>query len=363
MQVILEPIPEKKITYKKGKHGIIYVYYITRSYRNKYGNPTGDEALIGKKADVPGMFIPNKRYYTLFPERKPTEYVEETKIHPPAIIPYKIKHCGEPIVMLEVARQIGLLGILQESFPTKWKEMLVVAFYMVSQSKAMSYIEDWFDESSIDLVNSMNDVKCSRLFESISYEEMQVFFSAWAKHRSEREYIFLLDKLSVADKIPQRYKDHFKIEVQSKKKFTFELDLVNVNQELKQLGYFVLLTNNPDLTSSEVLKIYRLRDLIEKHFDQLKNELDFKRLRTHKQKTAEGKLFVGFIALILHSYMLNVIKNNPKTDKLTFEKVLIELKKIRSVVMSDMQETLITLNNLQKTILDIFRVNKNMLPC
>jgi transposase len=536
MEQILEPIPEKRISYKKGKNGTVYVYYIIRAYRNQYGHPTGDEALIGKKAEVPGMFIPNKRYYTIFPDRKPAEQIATAFETPQPITPYKIKCCGEPIVMLDVAKQMGLLDVLQECFPTKWKDLLVVAFYMVSQSKAMSYIEDWFDEISIDLVKSMNDVKCSRLFESISYEERQVFFKAWAKYRSEREYIFVdvtsistsckandlaemgynrdhdklpqvncgmfvgeksslpiyydmysgsipdktnfeymmkkakdlgleqvtfvldrgfetkenfvcmlsggysfitamsdhrikakelinqvqgkienmenwikeynvfgmsqsflfeghnlqahiyfsnakkdnetidynsyieklrqeLEQLNHSDRIPKRYNDHFVIKVQSKKKFTFELDLTKVNQELKQMGYFVLLTNNSELASSEVLKIYRSRDVIEKHFDQLKNDMDFKRLRTHKQKTAEGKFFVGFIALNLHSYMLNVIKNNPKTEKLSFEKVLIELKKIRTVVMSDMKETLITLNNLQKTILNAFQIKNDLLLC
>ena len=61
-------------------------------------------------------------------------------------------------------------------------------------------------------------------------------------------------------------------------------------------------------------------------------------------------MFVGFPALILRSYLLRTLNGDTQTKRLTFEKVLIELRKIKTVTMSDETEMLIPLTKLQKTI-------------
>jgi len=440
---------------------------------------------------------------------------------------------GISTVMLHIAKQTGLLEVLQNSFPSKWEQMLAVVFYIVTHGGVMSYIEDWFDETKIDFVDSFNDGQCSKLFSSISYEERQHFFKEWVKFRSEQEYIaydvtsistysrnlelaeygynrdneilpminygmfygttsnmpvyynaysgsipdvasleymllnaqdiginkttfvidegfvskanlsFLLenkysfitimpsskdeyhqlinsasidiedgekwikdykvygiqkpvlldgnslyahvyfsntrkaseieahydyidklqmelDKLSHSKTIPNRYNAYFKIDGKTPSSFSYEIDHQKANKKLKSMGYFILLTNNPDLTSAEMLKIYRGKDIIEKHFDQFKNDLDFGRLQTHQMKTTEGKIFIGFLALILRSSMLNLIKRNEATKQYTFEKVLIELKKIKSVVLSDMKQVLTVITKTQRIILASLGVEKNM---
>ena len=446
----------------------------------------------------------------------------------------RIQNYGVSSVMLHIAKQTGLLEVLQNSFPSKWEQMLAVAFYFVTYGGVMSYIEDWFDETKIDFVESFNDGQCSKLFASISYEERQGFFKEWVKYRSEQEYIaydvtsistysrnielaeygynrdneklpminygmfygttsnmpvyynaysgsipdvasleymllnakdigihkttfvidegfvsktnlsFLLekqysfitimpsskdeyheliksvstdiedgekwikdykvhgtqkpvlldgnnlyahvfyssarktseieahydyidklqmelDKLSNSKTIPNRYNAYFKIEGQTPSSFSYEIDHQKANKKLKTMGYFILLTNNPALTSAEVLKIYRGKDIIEKHFDQFKNDLDFGRLRTHQMKTTEGKIFIGFLALILRSHMLNLIKRNEATKKYTFEKVMIELKKIKSVILSDMKQVLTVITKTQRVILASLGVEKDLI--
>ena len=412
--------------------------------------------------------------------------------------------------------------------------MLTTAFYILDHSGAMMYIDDWFSETKIDLVDSMTDVKCSKLFASITPEERQYFFQEWIKYHAEKEYIaydttsistyskniesaewgynrdndqlpqvnfgmfygistrtpvyynmysgsipdksclefmmsnakdigidqicfvfdqglvtkenfacmfenqysFItalpqsrvdarnlidslhgrvekmenwisdyrvygvqcpislhehtiyahvyfnnerkliqtnehyahleklqqeLEKMSKSNKVPSRYKSYFIIEEHSEKSFTFKVDYKKTNEMLARMGYFILLSSSPNLSSREVLKLYREKDVIEKHFNQLKNNLEFKRLRTHCQKTSEGKIFVGFLALILRSYMLNTIKNNPQTKLLTFEKVMIELRKIKSVIFSNMKEVLTPLTSLQKDIMAVLGIKKEIL--
>ena len=47
------------------------------------------------------------------------------------------------------------------------------------------------------------------------------------------------------------------------------------------------------------MEIDRSRDVVEKSFDSLKNELDMKRLRTWTSETTQGKLFVSPLSLLI----------------------------------------------------------------
>jgi transposase len=170
-----------------------------------------------------------------------------------------------------------------------------------------------------------------------------------------------LEKISRSKRAAKKYRDYFLIEEKASGLMDFELDTSKVDKRLERAGFFILLSSKPDLGSDEVLKIYRGRDVIEKNFEQFKNRLDFKRMRTHWSKTTEGKMFVGFIALILRSCMLRRLKSDSQTKHLTFEKVLIELRKIKSVTMSDASEVLIPLTKLQKTILSALDVPTELL--
>ena len=107
-------------------------------------------------------------------------------------------------------------------------------------------------------------------------------------------------------------------------------------------GYFAIVTDQVDLSSREVLEIYRSKDAVEKAFYDLKNEQDAKRLGTHSAKAMDGKLFTLFISSILISeirrrmdgfngqWTLNSIRT--ALDKITFSKVKIEhLKKAKEL--------------------------------
>ena len=183
--------------------------------------------------------------------------------------------------------------------------------------------------------------------------EIESIFEYFLKLENE------LEQLKLPKKLPKRYTDNFIIEGTTKTSFTYKRKLDVINMKLKQCGFFILLTSNSEYSSFDVIDMYRQKDAIEKHFDPFKNGLDFYRLRTHSIKTSEGKLFIGFIALIIRSNMLNRLKNNEEAKKLTFDKALIELKKIRSVIMSDTSENLMTLTKTQKNILEVFNVEMN----
>lgn len=56
-------------------------------------------------------------------------------------------------------------------------------------------------------------------------------------------------------------------------------------------GFQILLTNSIK-DPVEALQIYRDKDVVEKCFDDLNNQLDMKHLRMHNSATVDGRLFV-----------------------------------------------------------------------
>ena len=73
-------------------------------------------------------------------------------------------------------------------------------------------------------------------------------------------------------------------------------------------GYWVIVTNC-EKNAALALEAYRERSLVEQSFDDLKNELDMKRLRTHSSDTMRGRIFVQFLALIITAHIRTMLDN------------------------------------------------------
>jgi transposase len=125
-----------------------------------------------------------------------------------------------------------------------------------------------------------------------------------------------------------------------------------ISKALAEAGFVVFITNDDSLYPKDVIKLYRRRDDVEKAFDDLKNGIDFKRFKTHTQQTTEGKAFVGFIALILRSRMLNLLQQHKDTANITLTKALLELRKLRYVVSSNGEKHYLPVTKTQTIIAD-----------
>ena len=66
------------------------------------------------------------------------------------------------------------------------------------------------------------------------------------------------------------------------------------------------------------------KDVVEKCFDNLKNALDMKRIRSHSKESSDGKIFIAFIALILRAIIENVLGDFTRKNNLTIEKIIKE---------------------------------------
>jgi transposase len=72
-----------------------------------------------------------------------------------------------------------------------------------------------------------------------------------------------------------------------------------IRHKNKYAGYVCFLTNDTSVSSAaDALNEYSTRDYIEKDFDEMKNELDMKRIRVHTDDRMKARLFIQFIAEI-----------------------------------------------------------------
>ncbi|MDD4297853.1 MAG: IS1634 family transposase [Ruminiclostridium sp.] len=97
-----------------------------------------------------------------------------------------------------------------------------------------------------------------------------------------------------------------------------------MREAARNYGYFALLSNEVN-DPFEALSIYRSKDIVEKGFGNLKERLNFRRMQVSSELSLNGKLFVGFIALIYMSYVKKKMQDAGLFDKWTLQGLLDEL--------------------------------------
>lgn len=109
------------------------------------------------------------------------------------------------------------------------------------------------------------------------------------------------------------------------KTYSFKEDAIRKAE--KNYGYFVLMSNGIK-DPVEALRLYRLKDLIEKSFGNLKDRLSMRRMSVVSEENFEGKLFVQFVALQLVSYIKKHMDNKGLFKDYTMQSLLDELDTI-----------------------------------
>ncbi len=96
---------------------------------------------------------------------------------------------------------------------------------------------------------------------------------------------------------------------------------------------------------------------MEKNFDDLKNDLDMKRLRTHTNGTMEGRIFVQFISLILTTYLKGVMDKNGWTRNHNLQEIFSEMKSLKQVTVDGKRKKLTTTPTVfQQSIMELYQV-------
>lgn len=141
---------------------------------------------------------------------------------------------------------------------------------------------------------------------------------------------------------------------------TVTRDHAAIDEKVRNMGYFLMMTTDLKRTPQEVLEIYRKKDLIEKSFSELKNELDMKRLRVHSTVAADGKTFIAFIGLILRTFVHNKLKDYMDSKRpISMAQIFDELRMIKTVKTKSGLLLYNPLTKRQRTILEHFGITED----
>lgn len=196
---------------------------------------------------------------------------------------------------------------------------------------------------------------------------IHIFFDSEKAAKQEKNFYPLIEKyekeLNILNKIDKRtakkYMRFFQINIFEDNSFEYEKDYKKIELARELLGYFACITNDICLTCEEVITIYREKDVIEKHYDNMKNFTDGKRSRTHYTETFEGKLFINFISLIYKSWIELKLKDYLNENNSTTGKVLTELSKVKLITINGKKRLCQPLTKKQKDIYKLFGLTEN----
>lgn len=120
------------------------------------------------------------------------------------------------------------------------------------------------------------------------------------------------------------YQEYFVISETPVRGVTYSFKEDAIRKAEKNYGYYVLMSNGIK-DPVEALRIYRLKDLIEKSFGNLKERLSMRRMSVSSEENFEGKLFVQFVALQLMSYIKRQMNVNGLFNDYTMQSLLDEI--------------------------------------
>ena len=235
----LVPMPDKRIGFKKGKNGTLYVYYTVRSYRRKKdGKPTSDEVCIGKKEPKSGMLIPNKRYLDMFGTAEDLLPGMTSKIW------------GSTYILKKRAEAISITKTLQKVFPQQWEDILLSAMYMVIKGNIMMYIDDFCEMYVTD--SKLNSQSTSELFASLGEGQMNVFFMDWISRVQEKEYL-AYDVTSISSYSEQMEEVEFGYNRDGENLPQLNIGMFYGEQSKRPVYYMVYSRSIPDKTHLEYM--------------------------------------------------------------------------------------------------------------
>lgn len=114
---------------------------------------------------------------------------------------------------------------------------------------------------------------------------------------------------------------------------------------------WMILISSSQLSWDDALSIYRQRDVVEKLYAELKNDLDLLPLRVHKNETLAGLIFVYFVAMVIRSLLMQRARAAKLLDRSSLEDIVLEMTKLRVVQVGSTLK-LSEVTKKQRTILE-----------
>jgi len=116
-----------------------------------------------------------------------------------------------------------------------------------------------------------------------------------------------------------------------KRSVDFNIDQIAHHQN-NYAGYICFVTNDKTINNPvDALKEYSTRDYIEKDFDEMKNELDMRRIRVHTDGRMKARLFIQFISEIYLREIRVRLRDSKECFKMTRKQISSHIKGIYQI--------------------------------
>ncbi|MGP8329894.1 MAG: IS1634 family transposase, partial [Methanosarcinaceae archaeon] len=136
--------------------------------------------------------------------------------------------------------------------------------------------------------------------------------------------------------------DHFEITIKKNA----------VTRRVNRMGCFFIFYRG-EFDWMMCLSTYRERDIIEKGFDTLKNDLQALPLNAKTESTIRGLLFVNYLSLIVRIRLINQMRESGLLKNYTVEKLLLELEKIKKIQLANEDVIVSEITKKQNDILEV----------
>ena len=137
----------------------------------------------------------------------------------------------------------------------------------------------------------------------------------------------LKEELLSGHRVPEHendYRKYFEIKETPVRGISLTIKQDAVDAAHEHYGFFVLISNEVK-DPVTALSLYRMRDVVEKAFWNVKERLNLRRTMNSSEASLEGKLFVEFVALIYLSYIQKKMDETGLFGKYTMHELLDEL--------------------------------------
>ena len=106
----------------------------------------------------------------------------------------------------------------------------------------------------------------------------------------------------------------------------------------------------------ECLSLYRSKDVVEKGFDVLKNDIELMPANLKTNSSLKGYLFIAFLALIMRMKLMRMMNEAELSKRYSVEGLLTELEKIKVMILPDGEKIVTEVTKKQREILDALQM-------
>ena len=109
----------------------------------------------------------------------------------------------------------------------------------------------------------------------------------------------------------------------------------------KKLGITLIISTDANAGKENAMSNYRARDIAEKVFDAYKNATGNNRLRSGKDDASQGRVFLGFLAVVLRSLFEQRLRESSLIKHYSVQQALSLLRKIKNLKFASGKEIIL----------------------